>query len=136
MEPALRAALLANAAISALIEANPKRIAWGLVGPGKFASAIGLHRATGGFDYVMDGPVDTVTPLVDVHCLAGDYAAAATLADAVVAACASFTADPFQGVEVEDRHDDPAELSDGPASDRSQTVFRTILQVRPCFTPA
>ncbi|MBW8814035.1 MAG: DUF3168 domain-containing protein [Caulobacterales bacterium] len=131
MEDALLAALLADAGIAAIVG---DRIAWGLLPQADELPALVLHRITGGFDYVQDGRVDTITPLVQVDCWAGSYGGAKTLARAVMAALPAISADPFQDCSVIDERDD-GEAADGPAADRSESFFRTSLDVRVCITP-
>src|SRR4051812_7621376 len=103
MEELFLAALLADAGVAAIAG---DRAAWRLLPQGVALPALVLTLVTGGYDYVQDGRVDTRTPLVQVDCLAGDYATAKFLARAVVAACAGLDSDPFQFCQVLDERDD------------------------------
>lgn len=131
MEEALLAALLADPGVAAFFG---DRGAWGLIPQGEPMPAFGLNRVTGGYGYTQDGPVDTITPLVQIDVWAGSYGDAKRGARAIVAALPGISSGQFQDASLVDERDDDL-AADGPAADRSEAFFRTSLDVRVCFTP-
>ena len=126
MEEDLRAALLANAGVSALVGG---RISWGLRPQGQALPAVSLTRVTGGYDYTLAERVRTTRPLVQIDCWAGAYGDAKALARAMATALDTLSTAPFQGCFIEDERDD-AEDPGAPQSDRSTEIYRTSLDVR------
>lgn len=80
MEEALRAWLLASAAITAIAST---RIDWNVVPQAAGVPSIVLHRITGIRDYHMQGASGVVRTMVQIDCWAFDYPNAVTLARAV-----------------------------------------------------
>ena len=133
MEKALRAALLANVGVAAIIGV-PEQIAWGRLPQGQDLPYIALNRLDGGYSYTQAGRVATITPLVQIDCWAASYEGAARLAAAVKAAIDTRTAAPWQGVFlIDERADD--EAGDGPDAGGATDFDRTSLDVRVTWSP-
>lgn len=129
MEEALRAALLADPAILAMVKSDG--VAWGKLPQASELPFIALHRITGGYEYTQGGRVPTTMSTVQIDCWAGTYQAAKLLSRAVIARLDQLTAPPFQGCFVLSERDDE-EAGDGPDPDRSTDFFGTSLDVRVC----
>lgn len=130
MEELLRAALLANTALTALVG---QRVTW-LVRPQSSAlPAVTLQVASAPRTYHMAGPDDLVAYLVQVDVWGGTYASMKQASRAVVAAMHALNAPPLQAFV--DSEFESAERQDGPDASSSTTFYRTRLDCRVWFTP-
>jgi hypothetical protein len=109
MEEDLRALLLADASVAALVDA---RVTWGARPQGSLLPAVLLHLTGGARGYTLTAAAGPLSTRVQVNCLADSYLAALTVFRAVSAALSGFSGIAggtyFQGV-----------LQDGEATDLS-----------------
>lgn len=127
MEEALRAHLLATAAVTALVPAE--RIVWNQrIGPA--LPAISLHRITGRPDYHLQGPSGLVDSLVQVDCWGASFASVTAVARAVQAALSAHAGGVISRCFIENLRSS-FEKGDGATGASTPTDFhRSSLDVR------
>ncbi len=130
MEELLRAALLGNTALVALVG---QRVTWLTRPQGAALPAVTLQIASAPRAYHMAGPDGLIPYLVQVDVWGGSYASMKQVSRAVVAALHTLKTPPLQAFI--DSEDETAERQDGPDATNSTTFFRTRLDVRVWFTP-
>ena len=132
MEEALRALLLANTALAALVG---RRIDWLERPQGKALPAITLQVISAPRRYTFKGRAPTVTRLVQIDIWGSTYATMKAASRAAVTALDEFTTAGFHGVFIEGERE-TSERRDGPDAAKSTSIFRTSLDVRAVFTDA
>lgn len=131
MEEQLRAFLLANVALTALVGS---RITWAARPQATALPALALHLISGPRDYHMKGRTNLIGYLVQVDCWAGSYGAAKAVGRAAEAALASLTTAPFQAAFIENERAS-FEEGEGPDASGASDFYRTSLDVRVWHQP-
>lgn len=130
MEEILRAALLADTALVALIGG---RVTWLDRPQGAGLPAVTLQIVSAPRDYTLDGPVDLLGYGIQVDIWGGTYSAMKLTARATIAALHTLRTPPLQAFI--DGEDETSERQDGPDAASSTTFYRTRLDCRVWFTP-
>lgn len=131
MEEALRAGLLAHAALAALVG---ERVHWNVRPQGRGLPAVVLHRISGGREYHMQGRSELSGALVQADCWATSYAGALALKRALIDALDALEA-PFQGAFVESERD-TFEAVAGPEPGGGTVLHRASADIRVWSTAA
>lgn len=130
MEELLRARLLGNTALAALVAT---RIVWLQRPQGASLPGITLQVVSAPRTYTMAGPVGFLGYLVQVDVWGNSYASMKAVARAAVAALHTMKAAPLQAFI--ENEDETFESQDGPDAAGSTSFYRTRLDVRVWFTP-
>jgi len=132
MEEALRAHLLAQVAITALVGT---RIDWNVRPQGKALPAIVLHFVSGGGDYTMQRRTGFNDTVVQIDVWSATYLAALTISRLIKTALDDLRLPPLQAFLESERHD--FEANPAPAPTTGATDFhRVSLDVRIVHTDA
>lgn len=126
MEEALRAALLASAALATIVA---DRISWGARPQASSLPAVILHVVTAPSDHTYRGRVGLVGHIVQIDCWGGSYLDAKTLARAVLAALDGLKTPPLQAFPLDVRDDDFVQ-GDGPDASGASDFYRTSIDAR------
>lgn len=109
MQEAFRALLLADGGIAAVVDSDPRRIAWGMRPRGTALPAVALHLIDGIPDYAMEGPSGLEQARVQADCWGNTYASATLLSRAVKSVLSGLSATQdgihFQGVFIDSERD-------------------------------
>lgn len=137
MEAALRALLLADAALAALIGGpSAPRITWNKRPAGKPLPAIVLNGPwSSGRAYHLGGRDPQGRFWTQMDCFAGTQAEAIAVRDALVAVVDTLTTEPLQAFEILRDHAS-WDTAPGPDAARSTDLYRASLDVRVVHTPA
>lgn len=126
MEEDLRAALVADAALAALVG---RRINWLTRPLGSSLPAVVLQVISAPETSSNDGPDDLLPYLVQIDCWGETYLSAKTVARAVRAVCVALKTAPLRAGFIENKRDG-FEPGDGPQADGAVNFFRVSLDVR------
>ena len=126
MEEALRAALLADAGVAALVG---RRVSWGARPQSSLLPAVILHNVSSPMTHTLRGRVGMTGHLVQIDCWGGSYAQAKALARAVTAALDALKAEPLQAFP-ESARDDDFTQGDGPDPSGASDFYRTSIDAR------
>lgn len=130
MEELLRARLLANSALVALVA---QRVVWLERPQGATLPSITLQIVSAPRDYTLSGPQGFLRYLVQIDVWASSYKSMKQAARATVAALHTLKAPPLQCFV--ENEDESFEAQGGPDSTGSTNFYRTRLDVRAWFTP-